>query len=196
VLLLNCVRHALRSEKIHLSFFFFSQSLIKSVSEREVTRNKINKQETRTFIPYSHEHTVVSGRKDKYFPKRMNYVKSFWSSVPPATSGAEVVHSQPSAIAAPPASYNSVTFTTTSSAANSKIIITTVPQSSSQQIVYHNEKKHRLHEMATSPSDSFHSASSTLEHPNNGKVNMGYSGSSSEINNNNGNGVTRHPHNQ
>lgn len=119
----------------------------------------------------------------------MNFVKSFWSSVTTTSSNGEV--QQPNTIhSTQPANFNSVTFTTTTTQAGNSIIITTVPATpqSTPGIVYHNQNMSDLKpSQMASPTDSFHSTSSTFEQQNNGKVNLAYTGSSSEINNNSNN---------
>lgn len=123
----------------------------------------------------------------------MNYVKSFWSPIPTSSANGEVIQTQPTA-----SNFNPVTFTTATSSGNS-IIITTVPATTQQhqhpnhghQIVYHNSNNLRP-DMVTSPTDSFHSASSTCEQhnekANSGKTNLAYMESPNEINNNNNSG--------
>lgn len=117
----------------------------------------------------------------------MNFVKSFWSSVTTTPPNGEV-QQQPNTIhATQPANFNSVSFTTTTTAAGNSIIITTVPATpqNTQGLVYHNQNISDLKpQQMASPTDSFHSTTSNFEQQNNGKVNLAYTGSSSEINNN------------
>lgn len=111
--------------------------------------------------------------------RKMNYIKSFWTSNP-TTSSDNNQQQQP---------YNSVTFATQTSA-NSFVITTTnqVPQRP-QQIVFHTNSSQLKPEMAVSPSESFHSTSSTFDQPieekkkkSKGNVNNGYAGSTTDVN--------------
>ncbi|XP_070500507.1 uncharacterized protein [Chironomus tepperi] len=118
----------------------------------------------------------------------MNFVKSFWSSVTTTSPNGEVVQHPPNPIhATQPANFNSVSFTTTTTTAGNSIIITTVPATpqNTQGIVYHNQNITDLKpSQMASPTDSFHSTTSNFDQQNNGKINLAYNGSSSEINNN------------
>lgn len=115
---------------------------------------------------------------------KMNFVKGFWSSAKPTASNGEI-QSQPNAIHSTQQNFNSVTFTTTTATNGNSIIITTVPQST-QPIAYQSTE-FGSSQIAKSPTDSFHSVASTFEQQQqtNGKVNLAYVGSTTEINNNN-----------
>lgn len=110
----------------------------------------------------------------------MNFVKSVWA-LKPSTSNDS--NQEP---------YNSTTFTTTSvTRGNSFIITSSLPAKSStdsrpQHLVFQTSSS-LSPDMAVSPTDSFHSASSsTFERKNekSGRTNNGFSGSTMEINNN------------
>jgi hypothetical protein len=115
----------------------------------------------------------------------MNFIKSFWSSAPTTSNGEVYVTQEPNNAV----SYNNaVTFTTAHTSSNS-IIITTLPQNSQQVKYSHSQQVLEVPAMA-SPTDSqksFHSANSTtfnqIDSGNKGKVNMGYAGSRTELDN-------------
>jgi len=105
----------------------------------------------------------------------MDFIKSRWTS----TSGNNVQVNQSQAIET---SYNTVTFTNAAGPRNPIIISTQHPS----QISIINEVRdpHMKASEMTSPNESFHSVVSNFHNDNrNGKVNMAYTGSSSEMNN-------------
>lgn len=122
----------------------------------------------------------------------MNYIKGFLSFGRTTSNGEVQSHG------VQPTNFNSVTFTTTTATSGNSIIITTVPATpqSSQQILYHNNQKNinelNVPQMA-SPTESYHSTASNFDQSN-GKVNLAFTESTSEINNNSNNNRHIQPH--
>lgn len=114
----------------------------------------------------------------------MNYIKSFWTSEATTSSDS----SQQQAI-------NTVTFATPTSG-NSFIITTSQSPQRPQPVIFHTGSSSLRPEMAVSPTDSFHSTSSTFdqsiekkkEKKIKGNVNNGFTASTPEIN------TTQHHH--
>lgn len=116
----------------------------------------------------------------------MNFVKSIWALKPSTSNDSNNSNQQP---------HNSTTFTTTSvTRGNSFIITSTLPAAKSngdsrpKHLVFQTSSSLSPEMMAVSPTDSFHSASSsTFEQKNEktGKTNNGFTGSTMEMNNNN-----------
>lgn len=104
----------------------------------------------------------------------MNYIKSIWTSNPTTSDSSSQQQN-----------FNTVTFTPTSG--NSFVITTTneAPQQRPQQLIFHTNSSSLRPEMTVSPTDSFHSTSSTFDQPNEnskGKTNRGYTSSSTDMN--------------
>lgn len=115
---------------------------------------------------------------------RMEYIKSRWLS---NNTPDEVAQPTEKAQTTQPieTSYNSVTFTNSNSSSQNNPIIISTTQHPSQISIIHEVRNQSLKVPdMTSPTDSFHSVVSTFHNEKcDGKVNMGYTGSSADMNN-------------